>query len=178
LPSKRPLHVEDSAPDQFRDLRNDRVAQRNQSLTTVHLAGRPINHSTHVGFNCPPTTSGSCGVCPFSERPWPDRQSLAAGEGKRTAVAKLSGFRVANRLALIPLLSPSSAVGVGHDPEAVPLVRGANGGSWYAMPLRIIPERGQVSENVAKPSTKQRCDVLHDDVAGTKFANETGIFRP
>ncbi len=35
------------------------------------------------------------------------------------------------------------------------------------MPFRIIPERGQVSENGAKPSTKQSCDVFHDDVAGS-----------
>lgn len=44
---------------------------------------------------------------------------------------------------------------------------GANGGSWYAMPLRIKPERGQVSKNAVQPSTKQRCDVLHDDVSGS-----------
>ena len=46
------------------------------------------------------------------------------------------------------------------------------------MPLRIIPDRGQVSENAVQPSTKQRCDVLHDYVAGSKFANKSGVFSP
>jgi len=36
----------------FRDLRDDRVSQ---ALETVHPSGNPISHSTHVGFNAPPT---------------------------------------------------------------------------------------------------------------------------
>lgn len=55
------------------------------------------------------------------------------------------------------------ASGVGNNPEPVAPVRGANGGSGYAIPPRIVPERGQVSENVSKSSTKERCDVFHDD---------------
>jgi hypothetical protein len=31
----------------------------------------------------------------------------------------------------------------------------------------MIPERGQVSENVSKSSTKERCDVFHEDDAGS-----------
>src|ERR1700740_824397 len=53
-----------------------------------------------------------------------------------------------------------------------------NGGSRYAVPLRIIPERGQVSENVSEPSMKQVCDVLHDDEARSKFANKASVMRP
>jgi len=34
-----------------------------------------------------------------------------------------------------------------HDEHAIAKVRGADGRSWYAIPPRIIPERGQVSEN-------------------------------
>jgi hypothetical protein len=55
------------------------------------------------------------------------------------------------------------AVGVGNNPEAVSLVSGANVGSWYAMPLRIVPDRGQVSENSLKPSMKQVCHVFHNN---------------
>jgi hypothetical protein len=44
-------------------------------------------------------------------------------------------------------------------------VRGADGGSWDTIPDRIIPERGQVSENSSHPETKQAWDVLHDDEA-------------
>nr|WP_053553207.1 hypothetical protein [Sphingopyxis sp. 113P3] len=53
------------------------------------------------------------------------------------------------------------------------------------MPFRIIPERGQVSENSAKPSatllswaTKQICDVLHDDEGRSNFASQSTDFRP
>jgi hypothetical protein len=74
-------------------------------------------------------------------------QSRAAGVGHMPLA--FAAFRL--------LLPPSSPVvlGVGHKPESVSLVRGANGGSWYAVPFRVIPERGQVSENSAKPPSKE-----------------------
>jgi hypothetical protein len=53
------------------------------------------------------------------------------------------------------VLPSSFATGVGHNPDPVPVVRCANGRSGNAMPLRIIPERGQVSENGCKPPSKQ-----------------------
>lgn len=72
--------------------------------------------------------------------------------------------------------------GVGHDPDPIPLVRGANCGSWYAMPLRIKPDRGQVSENTAKPSppisVKESCDVLHEKELGSKLASQPAHFGP
>jgi hypothetical protein len=46
------------------------------------------------------------------------------------------------------------------------------------MPFRIIPERGKVSENIAKPPSKECCNVLHDDVSRSNFANKTGILAP
>jgi hypothetical protein len=53
------------------------------------------------------------------------------------------------------------SVSVGsNDPASVALVRGANGGSRYAMPFRVIPDRGQASEYRSHPSIKQRCHVL------------------
>jgi hypothetical protein len=61
-------------------------------------------------------------------------------------------------------------------------MRGANVGSWYAMPLRVIPERGQVSKNASKPpaavSRKDCCDVLHDRVGRSNIPNESSILRP
>jgi hypothetical protein len=72
----------------------------------------------------------------------------------------------------------SPAVGVGNNPDPVPPVWGTNIGSAYAVPFRIIPERGKVSENVSKPSMKQCCDVLHDDVAGSYFPNNSGVLFP
>src|SRR5262245_33611166 len=51
---------DESPPEPFGELRDDGVAERAQS---VHPAGNPINHSTHVGFNKPPLTCRNCGAC-------------------------------------------------------------------------------------------------------------------
>jgi hypothetical protein len=67
---------------------------------------------------------------------------------------------------------------VGNDPDAISLMRGADGRSWYTVPDRIEPERGQVSENGSHPETKQAWNVLHDDVAGSNLANEAPVFAP
>ena len=42
------------SPDDFDDLRDDRVAKAPQS---VHPSGNPMSHSTHVGFNAPPAAA-------------------------------------------------------------------------------------------------------------------------
>lgn len=103
-----------------------------------------MSHSTHAGFSCPPTCSGSCGVWPLSCRPFPLRQSLAAGDAHRRGVVLLpwlafaspavgvgikrtasSRLRrpAANRAAAVDAEgsprfgSPSLAVGVGHSPR-------------------------------------------------------------
>jgi hypothetical protein len=70
------------------------------------------------------------------------------------------------------------AVGVCNNPYPVPPVRRTNGGSRYAVPLRVIPDLGQVSENTVKAPSKQSCDVLHDGVSGSNLANKTGVFAP
>ena len=70
------------------------------------------------------------------------------------------------------------ASGVGNNPQSGAKVRGADVGRSYAIPFRIVPEKGQVSENNSKPSTSERCDVLHDDDFGSKLANESGILPP
>jgi hypothetical protein len=46
------------------------------------------------------------------------------------------------------------------------------------VPFRVIPERGQRPEYFTHPSSKQRCDVLHDDVAWSKFANDPSELVP
>jgi hypothetical protein len=75
-------------------------------------------------------------------------------------------------------LLKSVAVGVGNNPDAVADVIGAEGSSRDAIPQEAIPERGQVSENVSQPETKQAWCVLHDDELGSNFANESGILAP
>jgi hypothetical protein len=71
----------------------------------------------------------------------------------------------------------SEAVGVGtwcvslpvsDDPDPVTEVRGTNGRRGNALPFRVIPELGQVSENGSHPAShKEPWDVLHEDEAGS-----------
>jgi len=39
---------------------------------------------------------------------------------------------------------------VGNNPYSLPRLGGSNGGAWYNLPLRIIPDRGKVPENPLK----------------------------
>lgn len=55
-----------------------------------------------------------------------------------------------------PFVSAIVAVGVGNNEDAVSLVRGADGGSGNAVPLSVIPARGQLSENASHPPSKER----------------------
>jgi len=81
---------------------------------------------------------------------------------------------VSPRLRIASLLPIGDAVGVCNNPDPIAAVVGTKAGSWYAMPFRIIPERGQGSENRLQPSRKQRADVLQDNETGSQFANKTG----
>jgi len=45
-------------------------------------------------------------------------------------------------------------------------------------PLCIVPAIGQRSENVVKSSSKECCDVFHDDVAGFQLANDSCVLMP
>ncbi len=67
---------------------------------------------------------------------------------------------------------PSLAAGVGHNPDPIPAMSGANVGSGYAMPFRVIPERGQGPENVSKSAIKERCHVFQDNEARSQLAND------
>lgn len=75
--------------------------------------------------------------------------------------------------------------GVGQKPNPVARMWSSDRGSWYAMPLRIKPALGQVSEYSAKPSawsftraSKQTCDVLHDEESRSYFASKSVDFGP
>jgi hypothetical protein len=105
--------------------------------------------------------------------------AFAVGVGRRTAIANgvpaplplmpfaFSLSRLASKDAGSSVKFITAASGVGHDPDAVSPVRGADGGSWDTVPDRIIPERGKVSANGCHPETKQAWDVLHDDETGS-----------
>jgi hypothetical protein len=70
------------------------------------------------------------------------------------------------------------AVGVGNDPDPVAPVRGANGASRYAVPLRIKPARGQVPENTVNPSGEKSSNVLDHHVPRSKLANQSCVLGP
>jgi hypothetical protein len=57
-------------------------------------------------------------------------------------------------------------------------VRGANGGSWYAIPFRVIPARGQITEDISKSGTKETWDVFQQCNPRSKNANESPEFGP
>jgi hypothetical protein len=78
----------------------------------------------------------------------------------------------------LPLpLFQSRAVGVGQNEHPVPDVRGINGGSRYAMPFCIKPDRGQRPENSVQPSSKQPCHVLQHNRSRSQFANHAKGFK-
>ena len=76
-----------------------------------------------------------------------------------------------------------AAIGVrsnGEDP--VTAVRGADGSCRYAIPDRVVPERGQRPENFSPDGSvvesKDVRHVLHEDVSGSKLANGSGHLSP
>jgi hypothetical protein len=101
--------------------------------------------------------------------------SLAVGV-RHSFTAAASGIPPSAYLFVLSLAL--SHVGVGHNPYPVAFMRCTNGASWYAVPFRVIPERGQVPKNSLKPPVNESCDVFHDDEAWSYFANNSGVFRP
>jgi len=56
-------------------------------------------------------------------------------------------------------------------------VRRTNGGSRYAVPLSIEPDRGQLSEYGTHSSSKDRCDVFQDDCPGLEQSSQANDFK-
>ena len=167
------------------------------TIKSVHPSGNPMSHSTHVGFNAPISRDsdeccvedsrffqsvalgvGSIFAAPVrvirrSRLPLLSRcqspDSRARGVGNSFTARASVGRTAAFGDWLLFVLPPraSTATGVGHDEDPVPNMRRTNGGSRYAVPFRIVPERGQVAENTVKSSIKESCDVFHEHVAGS-----------
>tara|TARA_Y100000593_G_scaffold59081_1_gene109545 strand:- start:193 stop:765 length:573 start_codon:yes stop_codon:yes gene_type:complete len=74
----------------------------------------------------------------------------------------------------LPLLLASPAVGVGKSEAEQPLseVRRADFGSRKHAPLRSVPCRGQVSENVPESHGKVPWDVFQEDEARSSLTND------
>jgi hypothetical protein len=149
--------IHDRPPDDFRDLRDDGVAE---GSNLVHAGSKPIIHATYAGFGMPVLPSK---ITRASSSLWalvrPRRLKLSM------AVWGLRGPRLV-------------ALGVGNNPNPISDVGGSEVTSSQATPPSIKPERGQVSENSANSPDNQICDVFHNDDAGSNFANEASIFGP
>jgi hypothetical protein len=65
-----------------------------------------------------------------------------------------------------------------EDEDAIAVVRGADGGSWYAVPDCVVPARGQVCEYVSESEAKVPCDVFQECVLGSYVANDAVHLGP
>jgi hypothetical protein len=84
---------------------------------------------------------------------------------------------------MLPSFGRSGAVvGVGHNPEAVPLVGRTNGGSGNAVPKHVIPERVQVREDLperlASVDAEEARRVLKQRVRRLEFHEKAGASWP
>lgn len=122
---------------------------------SVHPSGNPATHSANSG-------GSGCG------RTFSHSQSVRVNpsEGERVDAVPF----------LAPLLSPT--VSVGNNEHARTSLRQTEGGSGEHTPFRIEPHAGQGPENSSNSTNKDGCDVLHDDVSGSKQANDAGVLRP
>jgi hypothetical protein len=73
------------------------------------------------------------------------------------------------------------AVGVPiqtDDPNSVPLMWRADLCCSQHSPLRIKPQRGQVSKNSSKPPRSEHWGVFHEHESGSNFTNDPRHFSP
>jgi hypothetical protein len=70
-------------------------------------------------------------------------------------------------------------LGVGSDePQPVSPMRRADIGSAQHSPSRVIPERGQVTEDSSESASNESWGVLHKDVARSNLANDASELGP
>jgi hypothetical protein len=58
------------------------------------------------------------------------------------------------------------------------LLRGADGGNWYAIPPHIIPERGYFTCDDIKAAGAQSRNVFDDDVFWSEFSDDSCVLEP
>jgi hypothetical protein len=142
------------AADQLGDLRHYRVSEAPQSVQPM---GKPISHSTNFGLSRPPRCWAICSSEGLNSRPvvW--------------LIERPSEFN---------FRPPALTTGVGHNPDPIPPMRRTNGTSRDTMPLRIVPDFGQVAENDVLAARPECGHVFHDCVSRSNFANEPMKLSP
>lgn len=142
------VDTHDRSPDRFGDLRDDGVSD---GVNSVNPIGRPIIHSSKLAQRILPRSVPRNGLL------------LPPHSSKRPTVW---------------FLPPFTPLGVGNNPDPVPVMGRANVGRRYAIPLRIVPERGQATEDDVEPAREDGFDVFHDNELGSKLANKSKVFEP
>jgi hypothetical protein len=67
---------------------------------------------------------------------------------------------------------------VGQDEDSVAFMAGSQLDAGEHAPYRIIPQRGQVRENVSNSGNKEAWDVFQEHVARSSIANMVKDSRP
>ena len=162
-----------------------------QTSKAVHPCGNPISHSTKITLNFPPAWSFK-----FRDRPGSAQRSACPSRKFRTC--KVAHFTATSFSGLLFLSwvacdafpdFQSRAVGVGHKEQALSDVVGTNRRSGKTVPLRIVPDLGQVSQNSAEESASTSISsgvvaaensgyVFTHHPAGPSLANDAGELRP
>jgi hypothetical protein len=168
--------------DDLRDLRDDCVTEGFDPAcdgASVQSGGNPIIHSTKrlklfLPVIGPPSSCTSCVISPspdVSEQPRAFQFPVTVGVASRVNFFRAPEPPSSARGAP---LRPLELVGVGKgDPNAVTPVGRPKFASRKAIPFRIKPVLGHISENDAHSKSKQRCHVFHDREFGSYHANGT-----
>ena len=162
--------LKDGATDKLGDLRDYGVSASGKAVCPI---GNPISHSGRIGLIQPSTRYGTHLGSHLRSKLILQPLGRVSPRDFRCIVSIENGAK------------PLDLFGVGHKPNPVAQMWSADSCRWYAVPLRIIPDLGQVSENSTKPSarsfagaTKKTSDVLHDDELRSYLANEADDFAP
>ena len=100
-------------------------------------------------------------------------QSLACGVGHIFCFCSLPSISSASPLPYPSVVLPGScARSVGHNPDSVSSVRSTCVDCSHNSPSRIIPHLGKVSKHSVESSKSKHWAVLHEDKAGSNFAND------
>lgn len=127
---------QDRAADQFRDLGNYGVSAAGKAVWPI---GNPISHSVRTGLIHPSTRYGTHLGSHFRSKPILHPEGRVSPRCFRSIVCIENGA------------NPFDLFGVGHKPNPVAQMWSTDRRRRYAIPLRVIPDLGQVSENLTKP---------------------------
>src|SRR5690606_2353162 len=90
-------------------------------------------------------------------------------------------FRLTPYLSFFPIIAPvvpSEAVGVGHDEDPFPFVRGADARSWNKERPAGVTFTFQVRKYIVEAQRDMPSNILSNDPSGPQLPNKSKHFRP